>query len=113
MFFFAHISFSTFGQTVTLTSPRWALRSSSIRVRDWPMPPPMESGISLLMMRLMIGELEIVEQVRHFELLRRGFRRSRGCPWTEFVAALSDVVPDQNVAVESVSIAAGLRRWCR
>ena len=30
MFFFAHISFSTFGQTVTLTSPRWALRSRSM-----------------------------------------------------------------------------------
>ena len=50
MFFFAHISFSTFGQTVTLTSPRWALRRRSIRVRDWPMPPPMESGSTLLMM---------------------------------------------------------------
>jgi len=34
MFFSAHISFSTFGQTVTLTSPRCALRSRSIKVRD-------------------------------------------------------------------------------
>lgn len=46
IFLLAHISFKIFGQTVTLTSPRWALRRSSISVRDWPMPPPMESGIS-------------------------------------------------------------------
>src|SRR5208337_2227486 len=43
--FSAHISFRIFGHTVTLTSPRWALRSSSIKVRDWPIPPPIESGI--------------------------------------------------------------------
>ena len=45
IFFSAHISFSTFGHTVTLTSPMWALCSSSINVRDWPIPPPIESGI--------------------------------------------------------------------
>ena len=37
-------SFSTFGHTDTLTSPRCALRSSSISVRDWPMPPPTTAG---------------------------------------------------------------------
>jgi len=42
-----HISFRIFGHTVTLTSPRWALRSNSIKVRDCPIPPPIESGISL------------------------------------------------------------------
>ncbi len=41
---FAHISFRTFGHTVTLTSPRCAFRRRSIRTRDWPMPPPIESG---------------------------------------------------------------------
>jgi hypothetical protein len=46
---FAHISLRIFGHTVTLTSPRCALRRRSISVRDWPMPPPIESGISLLM----------------------------------------------------------------
>ena len=46
MFFAAQISLSCFGQTVTLTSPRCALRSSSMVVRDWPMPPPIDSGIS-------------------------------------------------------------------
>src|ERR1019366_3044005 len=40
----AHISFRTFGHTVTLTSPRCAFRRRSIRTRDWPMPPPIESG---------------------------------------------------------------------
>jgi len=45
MCFFAHISFRIFGHTVTLTSPRCAFRKSSIRVRDWPIPPPIESGI--------------------------------------------------------------------
>jgi hypothetical protein len=48
IFFFAHMSFKIFGQTVTLTSPKWALRSSSIWVRDWPMPPPMLRGSSPL-----------------------------------------------------------------
>jgi len=42
----AHMSFSTFGQTLTLTSPRCALRSSSIIVRDCPIPAPIESGTS-------------------------------------------------------------------
>ena len=33
MFFFAQISFKIFGHTVTVTSPRCALRSNSINVR--------------------------------------------------------------------------------
>jgi len=32
------------GQTLTVTSPRWAFLRSSIWVRDWPMPPPIDSG---------------------------------------------------------------------
>ena len=45
MFFFSQIRFSSFGHTVTLTSPRCAFWSRSITVRDWPIPPPIESGI--------------------------------------------------------------------
>lgn len=45
MFFLAQMSFNARGQTVTLTSPRWAFFSSSMAVRDWPMPPPIDSGI--------------------------------------------------------------------
>ncbi len=45
MFFFAQISFSAFGQIVTLISPRCALRSRSMSVLDCPIPPPIESGI--------------------------------------------------------------------
>ena len=52
MFFFAHISFRILGHTVTLTSPRCALWSSSIWVRDWPMPPPIERGVAPLMIPL-------------------------------------------------------------
>jgi hypothetical protein len=52
MFLFAHISLRTLGHTVTLTSPRCALCRSSIWVRDWPMPPPIESGVSPLMIPL-------------------------------------------------------------
>ena len=48
MFFLAQMSFRIFGQTVTLTSPRCALRSNNIRVRDWPMPPPIDRGIWLV-----------------------------------------------------------------
>ncbi len=40
MFFFLHISFRIFGQTVALTSPMWAFLSSNINVRDWATPPP-------------------------------------------------------------------------
>ena len=48
--FFAQMSFRIFGHTVTLTSPRWALRRIHIWVRDWPMPPPTESGTWLFRM---------------------------------------------------------------
>ncbi len=41
-----HISLSTFGHTLTVTSPRWAFFRSSICTRDCPMPPPMLKGIS-------------------------------------------------------------------
>ena len=41
----AQTSFSASGHTVTLTSPRCAFRSRSISVRDWPIPPPIESGM--------------------------------------------------------------------
>lgn len=45
MFLFAQISFNCRGQTLTVTSPRWAVRRRYMKVRAWPMPPPMESGI--------------------------------------------------------------------
>lgn len=48
MFFAAQISLSCFGHTVALTSPRCAIRSRYMQRRDWPIPPPMESGISSL-----------------------------------------------------------------
>lgn len=38
MFFFAHISFSTFGQTVTLTSANCALRRAVTDVCVWGSP---------------------------------------------------------------------------
>ena len=46
MFRFAQISLRIFGHTVTLTSPRCAVRSKAMYVRDCPMPPPMLSGTS-------------------------------------------------------------------
>jgi len=39
------MSLRIFGHTVTLTSPRSAFRNSSIKLRDGPMPRPIESGI--------------------------------------------------------------------
>ena len=48
MFFSAHMSLRIWGHTVTDTSPRCALRRRYMYVRDWPMPPPIESGISSL-----------------------------------------------------------------
>jgi hypothetical protein len=56
----------------------------------------------------MIGEPEIIEQIRHLELSAEGFGVDPIAPRSEFVAALSDVVPDQNVAVETVRVAQGL-----
>lgn len=46
IFFFAHMSRRILGQTVTLHSPRCAFLRIAIYVRDWPMPPPIVSGIS-------------------------------------------------------------------
>jgi hypothetical protein len=43
---FAEISFRIFGHTVTLTSPRCAFLRIAICVRDWPIPPPIDSGTS-------------------------------------------------------------------
>jgi len=45
IFFSLHMSFRILGQTVALTSPMCAFFKSSIKVRDWPMPPPILSGI--------------------------------------------------------------------
>jgi hypothetical protein len=45
MFFSAQMSLRAFGQTVTLTSPRCAVLSRYMKVRDCPMPPPMLKGI--------------------------------------------------------------------
>ncbi len=45
MFLSAQIRFSSSGQTVTLTSPMCAARRRYMYVRDWPIPPPTESGI--------------------------------------------------------------------
>lgn len=50
MFFLAQISLRIWGHTLTVTSPRCAFLSRSMRVRDWPMPPPMLSGISFFTM---------------------------------------------------------------
>ena len=44
MFFSSQMSLSRFGHTPTVTSPRCALWSSSIWVRDWPMPQWLQSG---------------------------------------------------------------------
>jgi hypothetical protein len=52
IFRFAHMSLRILGHTVTLTSPRCALRSSIMYTRDCPMPPPIDRGISLFMMAL-------------------------------------------------------------
>lgn len=52
IFFFEQISFRIFGHTVTLTSPKCALRSRSISVRDCPIPPPIDSGSSLFIIAL-------------------------------------------------------------
>ena len=45
MLCFAQISLSCFGHTETVTSPRCAVLSRYMKVRDWPMPPPMLRGI--------------------------------------------------------------------
>ncbi len=113
MSFFAHISLRILGQTVTLTSPRWALRRSSISVRDWPMPPPMDERNLVVEDRLVVGQAQEVQLIRHFELRLQGFGGDADAHGSEFVAALCDRVPDQNVAVEAMRVFAGLSAWCR
>ncbi len=48
MFFLAQMSLRACGQTLTVTSPRWAVRSRYMKVRDCPMPPPMLNGMRSL-----------------------------------------------------------------
>ena len=43
---FSQISWVSLSQMEACTSPMWALPSSSMDSRDWPMPPPMVSGSS-------------------------------------------------------------------
>jgi hypothetical protein len=57
---------------------------------------------------LVIGELEIVEEVRQLELATQGFGVDADAHRTESVAALRDMVPDQDVAVESMRVAQSL-----
>src|SRR5438270_12956655 len=57
---------------------------------------------------LVIGEFQILEKVRHLELLAQGFGVYANAHGTEFMPALSDVVPHQNVAVQAVSVTMGL-----
>jgi len=45
MFLRAQMSLRILGQTLTVTSPKCALRNSSMRVRACPTPPPMLRGI--------------------------------------------------------------------
>ena len=56
----------------------------------------------------MIGEFEIVEQVRQLKLRAEGFGIDADAHGTEFMAALGDMVPDQDVAVQAVSVAQSL-----
>ena len=56
---------------------------------------------------LVIGELHEVELPRHGQLLFEGFGGDTNAHGGQFVAAVGDVVPDEDVAVESVGIFAG------
>ena len=62
----AHMSLSTCGQTLALTSPRWALWRRSI-VRDWPIPAPIERDL-VAHDRLVVRKLEEVQLARVLQL---------------------------------------------
>ena len=96
------MSFRIFGHTVTLTSPRCALRSRSIRVRDCPMPPPIDSGIRSSKNGAVVGQLQEVSLLAEFQLLLQGFLGDADAHGAQFVAALGDGVPHQDVAVQPV-----------
>jgi len=66
------------GQTVTLTSPRCALRSRSIVVRDCPMPPPIESGIWSFRIAWWYGSLRKSSWPESWKRAHLGWRRSSG-----------------------------------
>ena len=95
-------SFSTFGHTVTLTSPRWAVRSRSIIVRDWPIPPPIESGIAVLEDRPVVRQLEEVELARELELRPQRLLRDADAHRRQLVPPPGHRVPDEDVAVQPV-----------
>lgn len=54
-----------------------------------------------------VREFEIVERVRHLQLFPKRLRIHSNAHRTEFVTAVRDVIPDQDVAVEAVSVAVG------
>src|SRR6266567_6213060 len=57
---------------------------------------------------LVVGKFEIVEEVRDLELAAESLGVDADAHGSEYMAALRDVVPDQDVAVESVRVARSL-----
>ena len=79
----------TFGHTVALTSPRCAFLSSSMKVRDCPMPPPMLRGMSLFNTARVVGHFQEIHLVRDFKLLPQGLGVDANAHGGQFVAAFS------------------------
>ena len=102
MFRRAHISLSTCGHTVTLTSPRCALRSSSIIVRDWPIPAPIESGISSCRIAWWYGSSRKSSWPESSSCRTQRLLRHADAARHQLVPPARDRVPDEDVAVQPV-----------
>ena len=102
MFRAEQISLSASGQTETLTSPRCALRSSSIMVRDWPIPEPIAARHLAAQDRPVVGQLDELRLPRELELPAEARRVDADAAGHQLVPPAGDGVPDEDVAVQPV-----------
>ena len=73
-----------------------------MKVRDWPMPPPIDSGISSFRIAWWYGSFRKSSLAGDLELLPQRLLGDADAHRGQLVAALGDRVPDQDVAVEAV-----------
>ena len=79
-------------------------------MRDWPMPPPIDSGISSLRIAWWYGSSRKSSWPGHLELETQRLLRDPDAHRGQLVAPPGDGVPDEDVAVEPVHRAPVLGR---
>ena len=97
------------GQRLAWISPTCALRRKYMQSRDWPMPPPIDSGISpLRSFRCHSSSLRSGQP--RISNCRSSASCPPGCPSKTTRRPFEDRVPNEDVAVQSLE-ARRRRRW--